>query len=493
MFFDHVDIEIQSGKGGDGCVSFKRIKYNPNAGPDGGDGGKGGSVFFQAVSSKNTLQDFRFKHHFRAEDGAPGTKDRCFGKNGEDLVIQVPVGTQIYDQETGQLLFDLDQDGEFALLARGGDGGRGNCHFANSVRQAPNFAEAGFPATTLQLNLQLKLIADVGLIGFPNAGKSTLLASLSAAKAKIASYPFTTLQPQLGVVTYQDKSFVLADLPGLIEGAAEGVGLGLEFLRHAERCAILLQVLDCSEWEGRTAIEDYEVIHQELDQYGQREGTGMGQAPKLLDKAILVVLNKIDVTPKERLAEIQEYFKKQDIETVAISAATRQGLEDLQKHIVRILTAQGKFAEEEERTGAGTAPWKRGLAEASGAQDPAALKKKVEFTEAKRKALAEKGIFEEEITNSKGEKIRALTYRAPSLFTVVRNEDGEVELQGDWIEHLWASTNFNDLESTHYFQRQLESKGVNRALKDFGIQDGDTILIQGAPLEFTDEDASSIF
>ena len=267
MFFDHTTIEIKSGNGGNGCVSFRREKYIPNGGPDGGNGGRGGDVTIRADRNVNTLQDYRFQRHFAAGNGEDGKGKKMAGAGGADLLLKVPPGTLILESETRELIADLRNDGDEVLVAKGGAGGRGNMNFANAVRQAPRFATAGKLGTTLKLDLELRLLADAALVGFPNAGKSTLLSVMSAAKPKIASYPFTTLQPVLGVVDVSGARFVLADVPGLIEGASEGAGMGHDFLRHVERARLLLHVLDVSNFDGTEPMDRFTALNQELDNY----------------------------------------------------------------------------------------------------------------------------------------------------------------------------------------------------------------------------------
>lgn len=320
MFIDKARIHIQAGSGGRGCVSFRREKFVPRGGPDGGDGGKGGDIYLQATTRKNTLQDFRYRHHFRSKRGRHGEGSNRTGKSGEDLWIQVPVGTVVTDEVTGEILADLDEDKAASRIARGGRGGRGNARFATAVHQAPENAEDGEEGEERQIVLELKSIADAGLVGFPNAGKSTLLSRISAAKPRIASYPFTTLQPILGTVFYDDSTtIIVADIPGLIEGASEGHGLGLQFLRHIERTRALLHLVDVSRDQVTPALERYRSIRKELSEYGKG----------LAEKSEILVCTKLDAVDPEELKALEEYASRRGIPLVAISSLTGEGLERL--------------------------------------------------------------------------------------------------------------------------------------------------------------------
>ena len=319
-FVDQAKIYVKAGDGGAGCISFRREKYVPKGGPDGGDGGDGGDVILVADSQIHTLYDFYHQVHFRAENGKPGMGKKKKGRDGEDLILKVPVGTVVKDAETGEILGDLIRPGQTLVVARGGKGGRGNAHFATPIRQAPRIAEPGTPGEERWLILELKLIADVGLVGFPNVGKSTLLSRISAAKPKIADYPFTTLEPNLGVVKLFDgDTFIVADIPGLIEGAHKGIGLGHEFLKHIERTRILLYMLDIS--KEKEVIKDYQILKNELKLFN----------PKLLEKEYFIALNKIDLMPNpEKIRDIVKLFEKKDYEKIyPISAVTGQGVIDL--------------------------------------------------------------------------------------------------------------------------------------------------------------------
>lgn len=422
MFFDHVKIHVQSGKGGNGAVSFRREKYVPDGGPDGGDGGRGGDVILKASSRKTSLIDFRFKHHFAAGHGENGKKRKCNGKKGEDLILELPPGTLVYDDETGRLICDLkDRDSEYLLL-RGGIGGLGNVHFKNSIRQAPNFARAGGMNEELTLRLELKLLADVGLVGMPNAGKSSLLSVFSNAKPKIGNYAFTTLEPQLGIVESFDSAFVMADLPGLIEGAAEGAGLGHDFLRHTARCRLLLHVVDAAPPPGMPEPhEAYTLINQELADYDD----GLGERRQLL------LLNKADLLDDEGRRKVEEKFQEVKDPIFWVSAVTHEGIEDVKNKIFSILPSIPDLKQDEECE----------------------------------------------------EDWRLYRFVDEEPFRIEK-ENGEVFVRGGWIESLVRSINFNDTESFHYFQRQIKDKGISRALSEAGVKEGQWIDIGGAEFQF---------
>jgi GTP-binding protein len=321
MFVDEVRITVKAGRGGDGSCSFRREMFVPRGGPDGGDGGNGGDVIFTASHRLTTLLDLRYQRHYEAEDGIPGSGSNCTGRRGKSITILLPVGTVIYDDDTGEVLADLVADGESATIAQGGKCGRGNSHFATSTNRVPTHFEQGTEGEERQLRLELKLLADVGLVGFPNAGKSTLIAAISAARPKIADYPFTTLIPNLGVVRYgEDRSFVVADIPGLIEGAHEGKGLGIQFLRHIERTSLLLHLIDVSEWASEDPATSFEVMRNELTSYD----------PTLAKRPFAVVATKIDAGGDgTKLKALQSFCKRRRIRCLPISAATREGLGDL--------------------------------------------------------------------------------------------------------------------------------------------------------------------
>lgn len=326
-FVDETKFFVKAGDGGNGCVSFRREKYVPKGGPDGGDGGRGGSVFIRATSKLNSLIDFRFRSHFKAERGTHGLGKDCYGAKGNDCFIEVPVGSIIKDDESDEVLVDLAEEGDIFLAAKGGDGGMGNSHFASGANRTPRYATKGYAGEEKWLRIELKLIADVGLVGLPNAGKSTLLSKISGANPKIASYPFTTLEPQLGVLHHSyHEPCIVADIPGLIEGAHEGLGLGHKFLRHIERTSILLHVLDCSDDNYR---ENYKIIENELFSYNE----------VLSDRTQFIVLNKIDLVDPEMVAEMKREFAALGINTLVISAETGQGIEQLKKVVLETLEA----------------------------------------------------------------------------------------------------------------------------------------------------------
>lgn len=421
MFIDHANIYVRAGNGGAGMVSFRREKYIPNGGPDGGDGGKGGDVVFVSVGNISTLQDFRFKRKFVAEDGEGGGKKKRYGKDGQDLVIRVPVGTVIKDAESGDILADFTELEQRVIIAKGGRGGYGNTHFANSVRQAPNFAKAGRPGDELNLHVELKLIADAGLLGMPNVGKSTLLSVISAAKPKIADYHFTTLEPVLGIISRFEQSYVVADIPGLIEGAAEGQGLGHDFLRHVERTRLLIHVIDVSGSEGRDPVEDYDMIHRELENYDER----------LAERRQIVVASKIDQTDDEDFERFKAAMKERGHDTVyPISAPIHVGIDELLDGLFRELDS-------------------------------------LPPTELPRPVSTERRIYHYE----------------PNTFDVTRDEEGFI-VSGRWIEELVMSTNFDDAESLHFFQRQLRRRGVIEALENAGVQEGDLISMEDFHFEY---------
>lgn len=422
MFIDRVKVFVKSGDGGDGSVSFRREKYIPLGGPDGGDGGKGGDVVLTADPNMTTLLDFTYRKKYLAERGANGSGTNCYGKNGESLYIKVPMGTIIRDVETNKIMADLSHPGDTVVIAKGGKGGKGNSKFCTPTRQAPNFAEPGMPGEERFIELELKLLADVGLIGFPNVGKSTLLSVVSKARPKIANYHFTTLKPNLGVVDVPGiQSFVMADIPGIIEGAAEGVGLGLDFLRHIERTRLLVHVVDISGVEGRDAFEDFLKINEELRKY----------SVKLWDRPQIIAANKSDMLYDE---EIFEDFKKKVNElgydkVFKISGATNTGLEDLLKEAARTLS---------------TIP----------VQD-------LEISEEERYVPEEK----------------RFTYD-------IRRENGVYIVEGSFVDRLLASVNVKDADSLKYFHKVLRNKGVIEKLMDMGIKDGDIVRLNDFEFEF---------
>jgi GTPase len=324
MFIDEAKITVKAGDGGHGCIAFRREKFVPRGGPSGGDGGSGGNVYLVTDTHENTLLKFRYNHTFRAERGRHGEGSNRHGRNGEDLEIKIPIGTVVYDDETGEVVHDFTQPNERSLIAQGGRGGHGNAHFASSVNRAPHKAQDGALGEEKTLRLELKLLADVGLVGYPNVGKSTLISRISAARPKIADYPFTTLEPQLGVVSVDgDKTFVVADIPGLIEGAHEGHGLGIQFLRHIERTRVLLHLIDVSGANDRDAIDEYHAIDSELAEYN----------PDLPKKPQIVVAAKMDVADTKKVQKLERWCKKNSLDLVKISSVTGEGLDEL-KHAV---------------------------------------------------------------------------------------------------------------------------------------------------------------
>jgi GTP-binding protein len=328
MFVDRAEILVKAGDGGDGCTAFRREKYVPFGGPAGGDGGRGGHVYMEAVLGMNSLIHFKYTPEYKAGRGGHGEGNNRHGRDGEDIVIRVPVGTLVYDQETGELIHDFSTPGERIVIARGGRGGRGNAHFATPTRRAPRFHERGKPGQVRRLRLELKLLADVGLVGFPNAGKSTLLRRISAARPKVAAYPFTTVEPVLGVVALDDvRSFVVADIPGLIEGAHRGAGLGHEFLRHIERTRLLLHLIDVSPFAEHEPVTSYAIINHELEAYN----------PMLREKPQIVVATKMDIASEERARALEAFCRARDLDFVAISAVTGQGVSELLERVAQRL------------------------------------------------------------------------------------------------------------------------------------------------------------
>ncbi|MDR1668449.1 MAG: GTPase ObgE [Oscillospiraceae bacterium] len=419
MFIDTAVISVRAGRGGDGSVSFRREKYVPAGGPDGGDGGRGGHVIFRADGKLTNLSDYRYKTKYDAPGGARGGGKLCAGKSGEDLVLRVPLGTLVYDDETNRLLADLSGE-EPVLLCKGGRGGWGNKRFANASRQAPRFAKAGAEGEALRVRLEVKLLADVGLVGFPNAGKSTLLSSVSAARPKIADYPFTTLTPHLGVVTADaDTGFLCADIPGLIEGAAAGAGLGHDFLRHIERCRLLLHVVDAAGTEGRDPLADVDAIDAELAAHN----------PELALREQIVVANKCDaLTGEDVLERLREHVAPREMK--AISAATGEGVRAL------VLRCAEKLAE-----------------------------------------LPPIKVFEPEAPPPED-----MSANLP--VTDIRKKDGVWAVSGQWLERLMRDVNFDDLESLAYFERRLTDGGVYARLEELGVQEGDTVELYGLSFEY---------
>ena len=415
MFIDKAVITVKAGNGGNGCCSFRREAYIPKGGPNGGDGAPGGDVIFVGDPGQLTLLDFIYNTRFAAQDGGHGKGKDMHGRRGKDLRIKVPVGTVVRLAATGDLLADIDEPGKEVVVAKGGAGGRGNARFATPTRQIPRFAKPGLPGEDLHVTLELKVIADVGLIGFPNVGKSTLLSMISAARPKIANYHFTTLTPVLGVVHVgEEQSFVCADIPGLIEGAAEGVGLGHDFLRHVERCRLLLHVVDVSGCEGRDPKADFEQINHEL----------AGFSPELAQRPQIVLGNKCDIAAPEQVEEFRAFIEGQGLTFLPISAATRQGIEKL----------------------------------------PALVYSRLQ-------QLPPVKVFE-------AEYVRPDLAAAPKRpFTVTRTGDHEFTIDAPWLERILAGTNVEDYESLQYFQTQLGDSGLLDELVRQGVEEDDTIKI----------------
>jgi len=424
MFADRARVIVKAGNGGNGSVSFRREKYIPNGGPDGGDGGSGGDIVFEVNPGLRTLMDFRYKKQFRAQHGENGHGRNQTGKSGEPLVIEVPPGTVVRDEQTGSVLADLTVPGMRKVLARGGKGGKGNTHFATSTRQAPKFALEGGAGQEHTLVLELKSIADVGLVGFPNVGKSTILSILTSARPKIADYPFTTLSPNLGVVRVRgDRSFVMADIPGIIEGAHEGVGLGYEFLRHIERTRILVHVIDGSGMDGRDPREDFHTINRELRDYSE----------KLAEKPQIIVVNKTDLPGvQENVERIREDSASKHYPVFAVSAAQNKGFGPLLDEIVRQLDEL---------------------------PEPEPL------------------VVEEDALRPPDNR------EEPYEITLV---NGEYVVSGPAVDRLLGRVNLQDYESLQYFQRMLRKQGILDALRQHGIQDGDTVRMKDFSFDFLD-------
>ncbi len=414
MFFDVAEVYLKAGDGGNGTVSFRREKYIPNGGPDGGDGGNGGNIIFEVDMGLRTLVDFRYKRKYVAQNGERGGGKNCSGRSGQDLVVRVPLGTLVKDKETGRILADLSREGQEEIIVRGGKGGWGNQHFATPTRQAPNFARNGTPGEERMVVLELKLLADVGLIGFPNVGKSTMLSVVSAARPKIADYHFTTLTPNLGVVSLgEGASFVMADIPGLIEGAHEGAGLGHQFLRHIERTRLLIHVVDISEADGRDAISDVDVINRELEKYN----------PELSKRPQIIAANKVDaLTDMSRLERFKCEMEGRGYRVFALSAATKKGVDELIRYAYERLKE---------------------------------IPEVILFDPSYREAVVE--VQEEE-----------------PPFTVTRENDIFV-VEGPWVQKILGSVNLNDRESLQYFQRAVKNIGVIEELEKKGIQEGNTV------------------
>ncbi len=422
MFTDYTKIIIKSGDGGNGAATFRREKYVAAGGPDGGDGGNGGNIYFQVDKDKNTLIDFRYNKKFKAKNGDNGSGSHCNGKYGEDLYIKVPIGTVVKDAETGKVVADLSEPNQTELILKGGRGGRGNSHFATATRQAPRFSEDGEKGEEKELILELKLLADVGLLGFPNVGKSTFLATVTDAKPKIANYHFTTIIPNLGVVKTKDgNGFVIADIPGIIEGASEGVGLGIQFLRHVERTRLLLHFLDVSGQEGRNPVEDFYAINKELKKYSE----------KLSTRKQIIVANKTDVIQDETLLkEVEELAKKEGLELYKISAATKDGVQELIDHVTEVLKTLPK-------------------------EELVEIEDKVVYTLEDKKDEWE-----------------------------IKEQDGVFIVTGRAIQRLMGRVNIEDNESMYYLQKCLKNMGIDAKLKEMGVCQGDTVILDDWELEW---------
>jgi len=422
VFVDKAEITVKAGKGGNGCVSFHREKYIAAGGPDGGDGGRGGSIIINVDTNMSTLMDFRYKRKYAAGNGIDGSGKNKKGKDGKDLVIRVPTGTVIRDKESDTIIVDMSGIESFKL-ARGGNGGWGNKHFATPTRQAPRFAKAGLNGDELEVILELKLLADVGLVGYPNVGKSTLLSVVSKAHPKIADYHFTTLFPNLGVVYVgEENSFVLADIPGIIEGASEGAGLGHEFLRHIDRCRLIIHIVDISGSEGRDPIEDFNTINEELKRYN----------PKLAERPQIVAANKIDVAQdEEQIKKFVNYINEKGYKLYKISAAANTGVKEL-----------------------------------------------INATAVELYRLPPITVFE-------ADYIPKPQMKGSPEELVIENFDDVWTIEGEWIERLMKNVNFDDYESRMYFDRVLRNAEVYKRLEDMGIEDGDTISIYNMEFDYT--------
>lgn len=423
MFVDQAKIYIKAGDGGDGAVSFHREKYVAAGGPDGGDGGKGGDIVFVVDDNISNLIDFRYKRKYVAEKGQNGGGKNCSGRNAPDLVVKVPRGTVVKEIKSGRILADLSTD-EPAIIAHGGKGGRGNAHFATSTRQIPKFAKPGFRGDEYEVMLELKLIADVGLVGFPNVGKSTLISVVSAAKPKIANYHFTTLTPVLGVVKIEEgKSFVMADIPGLIEGASEGVGLGHEFLRHVERCRLIVHVIDVSGSEARDPIEDFKAINHELENFSME----LAEAPQI------VAANKSDMATPEQVERLRNYVEDQGLLFYEISAATTKGTKELMYGVWERLSVLPPV-----------------------------------------KQFEAQPLTQEELDDK-------LISKKDFRVTV---EDGVYFVEADWLLDILRTANMDDYSSLQYFQNVLRTSGIIDKLEEMGIEEGDTVSIFDFEFEY---------
>lgn len=428
MFVDRAKIYVKSGKGGDGCVSFRREKYVPAGGPDGGDGGRGGDVILEVNEGLNTLIDFRNVRRYRAEDGQPGDKKNCRGKDGKDIILKVPQGTVVREAESGKVIVDMSGDNRRVILLKGGRGGSGNQHYATSTMQAPKYAQPGKPSKELNLVLELKVIADVGLVGLPNVGKSTLLARISNAKPKIANYHFTTLNPNLGVVDLDDtKGFVVADIPGLIEGASEGVGLGYEFLRHIERTKVIIHVVDAAGTEGRDPVDDIHAINKELNAYN----------PDMAKRPQVIAANKTDIiydADNIYLKAMKEEFEPKGVAVFPISAVSGAGVRELLYHVYEMLENIGQ------------------------------------------QTTVFESEYDPELTgNSEAEEACTVVYD---------KENDEYVVEGPTIDKMLGYTNLDSEKGFAFFQKFLKESGILQQLEDLGIKDGDTVRIYGLTFDY---------
>ena len=422
QFVDVAKIHVKAGNGGNGVVTFHREKYVAAGGPDGGDGGRGGNVVFRGEKNLSTLMDFRYKRKYTAQNGEDGRGGNQSGRGAEDLIVKVPIGTVVKDAESGLVIADVSEEKDY-IIAKGGKGGLGNQHFATPTRQIPNFAKPGYKGEERDVILELKLIADVGLIGFPNVGKSTLISTISSAKPKIANYHFTTLSPVLGVVRVDDEaSFVAADIPGIIEGASEGVGLGHDFLRHVERCRLLLHVVDVSGSEGRDPIEDFKLINKELVNFSLE----LSQRPQI------AIANKADIATQEQIDTFKAFCHEQGIQLFVISAATRQGLNNLVQTVYNEL-----------------------------------------------QKLPPVTIYEPEFV----EKVEVAD---GNKFEIHRADDAAFEIDAPWLLDILYTSDIDDYSSLQYFQRRLQASGIIDKLKEMGVKEGDTIRIDDFEFDYVD-------
>lgn len=429
MFIDHATIMVKSGKGGDGCVSFHTAKYIPNGGPDGGNGGRGGNVYAIGDANLRTLQDFRFKRKFFAENGQNGQKAKRAGASGEDLVIKLPLGTLIHEKESGRLLADIVKDGQKVLLCKGGRGGTGNTAYASSTRQAPRFARAGEAGQYMEIKLELKLLADVAIIGMPNVGKSTYISVVTRAKPEIADYHFTTINPKIGIASVEDYNFAIADVPGLIEGASAGAGLGHDFLRHIERSRLLLHILDASGHEGRDPYEDFKIINKELMLYNE----------KLAAREQIVALNKLDMADEEKVKELRQKLEDDGYEVYEICAPIHMGTDELLKALAR-----------------------------------------------KLKEIPSSNEFEASL------ETEYKVYNLVEDTVRVWKENDIYCVDAPWMDRFIRSINFDDYDSLHYFQKTLKKRGVIDSLLKYGVKEGDSVRIHDFEFDYYGDDSDNI-